>query len=111
MIILTQELNVGAQAKDAEREIAAGRNRGPQHGLPWGGKDLLAAKEIGPHGARADLKTIRLMKMQPLSSGWMRLERTVAKSAGRAGARATNGLAGLCAIRGTPKKGLKADHL
>ena len=33
-----------AQAKDADREIAAGKYRGPLHGLPWGGKDLLAVK-------------------------------------------------------------------
>lgn len=33
-----------AQAKDADREIAAGRYRGPLHGLPWGAKDLLAVK-------------------------------------------------------------------
>jgi Asp-tRNA(Asn)/Glu-tRNA(Gln) amidotransferase A subunit family amidase len=30
-----------AQAKQADREIAAGRYRGPLHGIPWGGKDLL----------------------------------------------------------------------
>src|ERR1051326_6838470 len=33
-----------AQAKDADREIAAGKYRGPLHGIPWGAKDLLAAK-------------------------------------------------------------------
>lgn len=30
-----------AQAKRADREIAAGRYRGPLHGIPWGAKDLL----------------------------------------------------------------------
>ena len=30
------------QAKHADREIAAGRYRGPLHGLPWGAKDLIA---------------------------------------------------------------------
>jgi len=30
-----------AQAKQAESEIAAGKYRGPLHGIPWGGKDLL----------------------------------------------------------------------
>jgi Asp-tRNA(Asn)/Glu-tRNA(Gln) amidotransferase A subunit family amidase len=29
------------QAQAADREIAAGRYRGPLHGIPWGGKDLL----------------------------------------------------------------------
>jgi Asp-tRNA(Asn)/Glu-tRNA(Gln) amidotransferase A subunit family amidase len=31
-----------AQAERADREIAAGRYRGPLHGIPWGAKDLLA---------------------------------------------------------------------
>ena len=30
-----------AQAKQADREIAAGHYRGALHGIPWGGKDLL----------------------------------------------------------------------
>jgi Asp-tRNA(Asn)/Glu-tRNA(Gln) amidotransferase A subunit family amidase len=30
-----------AQAKQADAEISAGRYRGPLHGIPWGGKDLL----------------------------------------------------------------------
>ncbi len=29
------------QARQADKEIAAGRYRGPLHGIPWGGKDLL----------------------------------------------------------------------
>ena len=30
------------QAEHADREIAAGRYRGPLHGIPWGAKDLIA---------------------------------------------------------------------
>jgi len=30
-----------AQAKRADSELAAGKNRGPLHGIPWGAKDLL----------------------------------------------------------------------
>jgi Asp-tRNA(Asn)/Glu-tRNA(Gln) amidotransferase A subunit family amidase len=30
-----------AQANQADAEIAAGKYRGPLHGIPWGGKDLL----------------------------------------------------------------------
>jgi hypothetical protein len=30
-----------AQAKQADREIATGKYRGPLHGIPWGAKDLL----------------------------------------------------------------------
>ncbi|HXR98625.1 MAG TPA: amidase [Terriglobales bacterium] len=33
-----------AQAKEADRDLAAGRYRGPLHGIPWGAKDLLAVK-------------------------------------------------------------------
>ena len=29
------------QAKKADEEIAAGRYRGPLHGIPWGAKDLV----------------------------------------------------------------------
>ncbi len=40
VITPTPELAL-AQAKKADREIAAGHYRGPLHGIPWGAKDLL----------------------------------------------------------------------
>jgi len=40
VITLTRDLALG-QAKKADEEIAAGKYRGPLHGIPWGGKDLL----------------------------------------------------------------------
>jgi Asp-tRNA(Asn)/Glu-tRNA(Gln) amidotransferase A subunit family amidase len=40
IITLTRDL-AHAQAKQADAEIAAGKYRGPLHGIPWGGKDLL----------------------------------------------------------------------
>ncbi len=40
VITLTRDLAL-AQAKQADQEIAAGKYRGPLHGIPWGGKDLL----------------------------------------------------------------------
>lgn len=43
VITLTEDRAL-AQAKEADREIAAGKYRGPLHGLPWGAKDLLAVK-------------------------------------------------------------------
>ena len=43
VITLTEERAL-RQAADADREIAAGRYRGPLHGIPWGAKDLLAVK-------------------------------------------------------------------
>lgn len=43
VITLTEERAL-KQASEADREIAAGRYRGPLHGVPWGAKDLLAVK-------------------------------------------------------------------
>ena len=40
VITVTRELAL-QQAKQADAEIAAGKYRGPLHGIPWGGKDLL----------------------------------------------------------------------
>jgi Asp-tRNA(Asn)/Glu-tRNA(Gln) amidotransferase A subunit family amidase len=45
VITLTEDLAL-AQAKRADEEIAAGRYRGPLHGIPYGAKDLLATKGI-----------------------------------------------------------------
>jgi Asp-tRNA(Asn)/Glu-tRNA(Gln) amidotransferase A subunit family amidase len=42
-INLTEERAL-AQAREADADIAAGKYRGPLHGLPWGAKDLLAVK-------------------------------------------------------------------
>jgi Asp-tRNA(Asn)/Glu-tRNA(Gln) amidotransferase A subunit family amidase len=39
-ITVTKELAL-QQARQADGEIAAGHYRGPLHGIPWGGKDLL----------------------------------------------------------------------
>src|SRR5258707_9036250 len=43
VVTLTEERAL-AQAKKADADIAAGKYRGPLHGLPWGAKDLLATK-------------------------------------------------------------------
>jgi Asp-tRNA(Asn)/Glu-tRNA(Gln) amidotransferase A subunit family amidase len=43
VVTLTEDRAL-AKAKDADKEIASGKYRGPLHGLPWGAKDLLAAK-------------------------------------------------------------------
>src|SRR5260370_41058116 len=43
-VITLSEDRAKTQARDADREIAAGKYRGPLHGLPWGAKDLLAVK-------------------------------------------------------------------
>jgi Asp-tRNA(Asn)/Glu-tRNA(Gln) amidotransferase A subunit family amidase len=40
VITLTHDLAL-RQAKQADAEIAAGKYRGPLHGIPWGAKDLL----------------------------------------------------------------------
>lgn len=43
VVTLTEERAL-AQAREADKEIAGGKYRGPLHGLPWGAKDLLAVK-------------------------------------------------------------------
>lgn len=45
VVTLTDELAL-AQAAEADREIRAGRYRGPLHGIPWGVKDLFATTGI-----------------------------------------------------------------
>jgi Asp-tRNA(Asn)/Glu-tRNA(Gln) amidotransferase A subunit family amidase len=45
VVTLTEDLAL-AQSAQADREIRAGRYRGPLHGIPWGTKDLLATKGI-----------------------------------------------------------------
>ncbi|MFC2158030.1 amidase [Acidobacteriota bacterium] len=43
VITLTEDLAL-EQARRADEEIAAGKYRGPLHGIPWGAKDLLATR-------------------------------------------------------------------
>jgi Asp-tRNA(Asn)/Glu-tRNA(Gln) amidotransferase A subunit family amidase len=45
VITLTRDLAL-EQARHADAEIAAGKYRGPLHGIPWGTKDLLDTKGI-----------------------------------------------------------------
>lgn len=45
VVTLTEELAL-AQASQADKDIAAGRYKGPLHGIPWGAKDLFATKGI-----------------------------------------------------------------
>jgi Asp-tRNA(Asn)/Glu-tRNA(Gln) amidotransferase A subunit family amidase len=45
VVTLTEDL-ARKQAKQADQEIAAGRYRGPLHGIPYGLKDLFATKGI-----------------------------------------------------------------
>ena len=45
VVSLTEELAL-MQAHRADQELAAGRYRGPLHGIPWGAKDLLATRGI-----------------------------------------------------------------
>src|SRR5579875_4132532 len=43
-VVTITENRALAQAREADADIAAGKYRGPLHGLPWGAKDLLAVK-------------------------------------------------------------------
>jgi Asp-tRNA(Asn)/Glu-tRNA(Gln) amidotransferase A subunit family amidase len=45
VVTLTEDVAL-KQAAEADREIRAGRYRGPLHGIPWGAKDLFATKGI-----------------------------------------------------------------
>jgi Asp-tRNA(Asn)/Glu-tRNA(Gln) amidotransferase A subunit family amidase len=45
VVTLTEDLAL-AQAQRADEELAAGYDRGPLHGIPWGAKDLLATHGI-----------------------------------------------------------------
>jgi Asp-tRNA(Asn)/Glu-tRNA(Gln) amidotransferase A subunit family amidase len=42
VVTVTEDLAM-RQAREADKEIAAGRYRGPLHGIPWGVKDIIAA--------------------------------------------------------------------
>jgi Asp-tRNA(Asn)/Glu-tRNA(Gln) amidotransferase A subunit family amidase len=43
VVTLTEERAL-AQARQMDAELAAGHDRGPLHGIPWGAKDLLAVR-------------------------------------------------------------------
>jgi aspartyl-tRNA(Asn)/glutamyl-tRNA(Gln) amidotransferase subunit A len=45
VVTITRELAL-KQAAQADAELKAGKDRGPLHGIPYGGKDLLATKGI-----------------------------------------------------------------
>jgi Asp-tRNA(Asn)/Glu-tRNA(Gln) amidotransferase A subunit family amidase len=45
VVTLTEDLAL-AQAAQADKEIKAGRYKGPLHGIPWGAKDLFATTGI-----------------------------------------------------------------
>jgi Asp-tRNA(Asn)/Glu-tRNA(Gln) amidotransferase A subunit family amidase len=67
VITFTRELAL-AQAKKADEEIAAGKYRGPLHGIPWGGKDLLDTAGIAttygaePYRKRVPTKDAAVVK-------------------------------------------------
>src|SRR2546425_3914519 len=45
-VVTLTEQRALTEARRADAEIAAGKYRGPLHGIPYGAKDLLATKEI-----------------------------------------------------------------
>ena len=45
-VVTLTEKRALAEARRADREIAAGKYRGPLHGIPYGAKDLLATREV-----------------------------------------------------------------
>jgi Asp-tRNA(Asn)/Glu-tRNA(Gln) amidotransferase A subunit family amidase len=59
VVTLTEELAL-KQAEQADKEIAAGRYRGPLHGVPWGAKDLIACPGYKTTWGAAPYKEQRL---------------------------------------------------
>jgi len=55
VVTVTRELAL-AQARQAEAELAAGNDRGPLHGIPYGAKDLLATAGIPTSWGAAPFK-------------------------------------------------------
>ena len=55
VVRVTRDLAL-AQAKQADEELKAGKDRGPLHGIPFGVKDLLATKGIPTSWGAAPLK-------------------------------------------------------
>ena len=88
------------QARQAEREIAAGRYRGPLHGIPYAPKDLIATKGIRTtNGSRA-------------TAGWIPdYESTVTTRLNQAGAIMVGKLNLLEFAMGSGQKGLQGPAL
>lgn len=55
VVLVTSDVAL-AQAKQADEELNAGRDRGPLHGIPFGVKDLLATKGLPTTWGAAPLK-------------------------------------------------------
>ncbi len=60
-VTITEDLAI-RQAKQADQDIAGGNYRGPLHGIPWGVKDLYAAKGYPTTWGAAPFKN-RIMDM------------------------------------------------
>jgi Asp-tRNA(Asn)/Glu-tRNA(Gln) amidotransferase A subunit family amidase len=58
-VITLTENRALAQAAAMDRELAAGKDRGPLHGIPWGAKDLLAVKSYPTTWGAAGFETQR----------------------------------------------------
>jgi len=59
IVTLTEERAL-RQAAQAEAELAAGIDRGPLHGIPWGAKDLLATRDYPTTWGAAPLRNQRI---------------------------------------------------
>ncbi len=71
VITLTEERAL-ASAAAADKEIAAGKYRGPLHGIPWGAKDLLAVKGYRTTWGAGGFEKQRFDYDATVVSGWMR---------------------------------------
>ena len=71
VVSLTEELAI-KQAKQADEEIAAGKYRGPLHGIPWGAKDLISYPGYKTTWGPDRTRTRRSTRRPPSRSGWRR---------------------------------------
>ena len=60
------------QAERADRELAAGGDRGPLHGIPVAIKDLIDTGAYGPRMGPSTTPTMSLKRMRPWSSACAR---------------------------------------
>ncbi|MFH0849710.1 MAG: amidase, partial [Candidatus Bathyarchaeota archaeon] len=55
-VVMVTEKRALREARKAQQEISEGKHRGPLHGVPYGGKDLLATRGIPASWGAAPLK-------------------------------------------------------
>ncbi|MDQ3517033.1 MAG: amidase family protein, partial [Gemmatimonadota bacterium] len=71
-VITVTEERARKQAREADREIARGKYRGPLHGIPGAQRTCSQPKAISPPGAPARTRRRLSMRTQKSCAGWTR---------------------------------------